>query len=58
MNINRATEIAYNNGYKKGMEDMLITLSNEIKSFIYDNDNLIEQIDKIVKQYQNYINQK
>ena len=58
MDINKATEIAYNNGYKKGSEDMLITLSNEIKSFIYDNDNLIEQIDKIVKQYQNYIDRK
>ena len=58
MDINKANEIAYNNGYKKGSEDMLITLSNEIKSFIYDNDNLVEQIDKIVKQYQNYIDRE
>lgn len=56
MDVNKATEVAYKNGYKKGSEDMLIALSKEIKTFIYDNANLlVEQVDKIVTQYQDYI---
>lgn len=43
---------AYDEGYKQGRRHAAKEIINEIKAFIYNDDNLMERINIIAKQYE------
>lgn len=50
MDINKATEVAYQNGYKAGSKETAEKFAEEVNSLLYERDCLREDIKRIARQ--------